>query len=1857
MIERLNQIADGWFAWQVSMLWQVAVLIAIVWAVDALIRKWAWPQVRYALWLLVIVKLLLPPTLGSSVSVTAEIPEIAKKAVTVQINRPKEKEETSQKFSPIAPGTFKPAQTNPQYSHAPASPATQDVTEAQPEPIIAATKPSGPTLSYKAYCLFAWLTGIALLTSWLLFRLASLRCEHLKIPGKALPERFRDILAEAAKKLKVKRLPRVILTDKVRCPAVFGLFRPVLLMPYDKLKTLTREDLEHILLHELAHIKRGDLYVHAAYMSLQIAYWFNPLLWLIRRPIQNLRELCCDATVARLLKDKTYSYRETLLETARQLLAEPVDPGLGLLGLFENSNRLLDRLNWLEKKTWKNRPLRLATIFIIIGLMLGCVLPMDKASQSDGKIDVPSEYIGHWNGQARIVVSWTKQKQLPIDIEIHSDGTVEGKIGDAELVNGKLIKKNWVYTKVFQHENPYRIEGNLQGEVIKSENIQRDSVEISLRVEDGKIDGGLTTTGKKTGTKETMKLFAMDVSLIKVDDNNANEVSGKSLRDVLIERRDMLQKKLQNLEQKSKAGLVDSKELQQAKIDLLRVESELAESPQKRIDILGQIVDLYKEQEKRTQQLLDAGRATQDEFDKAKLQRLEAEAELTKAKADASKQQSEFKATLSNGVTVELIGICEHPSEGKQWWRPDGSLLEDSPYDDVAFGRAFPKFGEKGYKFAVKFSHMAGKNIDAKLKTTNFKTTNGGALFSISEKNGEENIKYAGNSIDEKIIWYGVAFDENRKDCDIIAGVCFGDWQKDYKYETDKPNDGVEWCKFENVSLRPNFGLYVVLDEKQIILRESEDQARLLNHDYIGTEHILLALVAENSDVISDMSRHFGIDRKAIYDEVMRLVKKNRSYVHKETLPMTPHTQLSFEKAAQLAKEFNNNKVNSKHILLGILMVKDGVGAEALANLSLDFEKVSHVILGKENQESNFKTTLPNGVTVELLGICEHPSEGKQWWTPNGSFIEGRPYDHIGAEVRGGVCREFAVRLTNLPEDKIDHRWDFVPPASFAGGHHPDDKNGEQIKDIWAVAAAFNEAVEKATVKFGVAAGKWQTQVSFDGKGSTSIGQGNYAFNFAKPYVEDNHTYLTVSDNMLDFPHRVIAIDINGNIHESVDTSSGTAGEIRQSTFGFKNLAIENIQEFQFQIRPYRWVTFKNVSLKPGHKTNVEIENMAEELTEQDKMKVEDLVARGWHLWGQRKLYEAEELFKQAVEIDSADANAWNGLGWSQKNQGKNLNAAQSFEKCLKIRPDHPAALNGLGWIEKQKGNIDQAINYWQKAVESTPNATAALVGLTQTYTELEQYDKAKKYYQIWLDVDPGNTEAKKGLQEMNKLIEAHKTDVKTEVGESTDTVDGGGIDIKPSDFALRFDADRKVYYPVVSIRNDSDVTIPKFKLRFYRGDPEDNLNELGKEQSGWHEAGPIKPGDQWNERTAGFYLPDGTYTFSVVLDYDNAIAETDETNNKKSLNITIQDGQVTYEQIQLITFRPTGDFAPHTPGRLLKVFNDCVGFRVTTHHFRTEPRDGRLYGMILTDSRAEAAAIEKMLDESDTLEFVSFGALNEDQLAEHYAKEQLSLRDVKAVEATQSTENLKNDNVTEPGPMGQYALEFDGVDDYFEVQASKSLQLGRNFTIQMWIKPEFPDTGTPDKDRILLSKGGWVSGDPNEKGGKRASPYGFALRLEPNGKDQFALDMVTASKSGCYSSTNVFFLKSGWHHLVIVSGEFSGMSRGVNRIRTANKDYYEPAPKSNLFVGDKYLIPMGNPFKGQIAELRIWNKPLSSDEIETYKQMPLTGDEPNLVACWSFDEIHNGQAIDKGPYRNHGRLGSKDRDDKFEPKKVKIES
>jgi beta-lactamase regulating signal transducer with metallopeptidase domain/Tol biopolymer transport system component len=242
-----------------------------------------------------------------------------------------------------------------------------------------------------------WLMGGVMLTIWLAAGYARLCRIHCGQGSKGhMPDSFARLLADTAQRLRLRRLPRVVVSQRVESPAVFGVFRPVLLLPARGTEDLSPREAEHILLHELAHLKRRDLQVHACCIALQVIYWFNPLLYLVRRQLQHLRELCCDATVAGILKEGTKDYCQTLLETAEWLLRKPRARGIGFLGLVENPSRLLARLQWLQKGPSRHPRLRMATALLVGGLMFAFLLPMAQAEKSAsspakaGSVDSPS---------------------------------------------------------------------------------------------------------------------------------------------------------------------------------------------------------------------------------------------------------------------------------------------------------------------------------------------------------------------------------------------------------------------------------------------------------------------------------------------------------------------------------------------------------------------------------------------------------------------------------------------------------------------------------------------------------------------------------------------------------------------------------------------------------------------------------------------------------------------------------------------------------------------------------------------------------------------------------------------------------------------------------------------------------------------------------------------------------------------------------------------------------------------------------------------------------------------------------------------------------------------------------------------------------------------------------------------------------------------------------------------------------------------------------------------------------------------------------------------------------------------------
>ncbi len=134
-------------------------------------------------------------------------------------------------------------------------------------------------------------------------------------------------------------------------------------------------------------------------------------------------------------------------------------------------------------------------------------------------------------------------------------------------------------------------------------------------------------------------------------------------------------------------------------------------------------------------------------------------------------------------------------------------------------------------------------------------------------------------------------------------------------------------------------------DRARKVMGLARQEAQRLNHEYIGTEHILLGLVQEEHSVAANVLRQMKIDIKKVRSEVEKLVQSGTAPVNMGQLPFTPRAkrilQLSFEEATELG----HNYVGTEHLLLGLLRERDGVAAMVLVNLGLKLEDVRKAVL------------------------------------------------------------------------------------------------------------------------------------------------------------------------------------------------------------------------------------------------------------------------------------------------------------------------------------------------------------------------------------------------------------------------------------------------------------------------------------------------------------------------------------------------------------------------------------------------------------------------------------------------------------------------------------------------------------------------------------------------------------------------------------------------------------------------------------------------------------------------------------------------------------------------------------------------
>ena len=289
----------------VAQLWQVTLLAVVVGLVVRLGCRHR-PHLAYLLWMIVVLKCLTPPLVSSHTSPFSWL----RQATAAQ------DADTSPQREPL---TRLAARQN--LDEVPSDQVTNErLSTALGNPEASAIVWGNASRHLLIVLTALWLVGVGLLSLRIGFK--SLALKRLCRAAIDPPAMLQEQLHQLAGRLNIRRrVHLVVVREQVR-PAVFGVFRPSILLPATLIENASAETLEPILAHELIHVRRSDPAASTLQLAAQVTWWFHPLVWWANREARRERERACDEEVVSALEYSPTRYARMLLE----LLASFTEP-------------------------------------------------------------------------------------------------------------------------------------------------------------------------------------------------------------------------------------------------------------------------------------------------------------------------------------------------------------------------------------------------------------------------------------------------------------------------------------------------------------------------------------------------------------------------------------------------------------------------------------------------------------------------------------------------------------------------------------------------------------------------------------------------------------------------------------------------------------------------------------------------------------------------------------------------------------------------------------------------------------------------------------------------------------------------------------------------------------------------------------------------------------------------------------------------------------------------------------------------------------------------------------------------------------------------------------------------------------------------------------------------------------------------------------------------------------------------------------------------------------------------------------------------------------------------------------------
>lgn len=340
-MERIVELGAEWLSLVALATWRALPILCLVWALVLIFGRRLTPATHALLWTIAVARLLLPVSAGAPWSLHGPLNAWVSQAFEADPQQPLER--------PF------------QFGHAERADAASELISWHPTDTPQRPVPNSQSSRMDVTGGLAAL--LMLISATLVLRgvIAHIRfamrlrsCRQLESSG------LTDMLLRECDVLGVGRRPIVRDVPELSAPAVFGLVRPTICLPASLIETLSSQELRLILRHELAHIRRRDIWVIVAASIATACHWFNPLVWISVRRLRAAVESAADRlAIDGLSTDEAAAYGSLLLRIATNGTAPLGSPTLGFLS-FASSNRLKPRIEQLldrsaSRGTWAKR--------------------------------------------------------------------------------------------------------------------------------------------------------------------------------------------------------------------------------------------------------------------------------------------------------------------------------------------------------------------------------------------------------------------------------------------------------------------------------------------------------------------------------------------------------------------------------------------------------------------------------------------------------------------------------------------------------------------------------------------------------------------------------------------------------------------------------------------------------------------------------------------------------------------------------------------------------------------------------------------------------------------------------------------------------------------------------------------------------------------------------------------------------------------------------------------------------------------------------------------------------------------------------------------------------------------------------------------------------------------------------------------------------------------------------------------------------------------------------------------------------------------------------------------------------------